>query len=153
MLAWLRAAATNVTRAYGRFPSPSPQVVVVPVTASATDAGEPVPFGHVIRDGGEAVEFFVNQRRLLAEFTADWSATHIFSHLLAPHIAGNEKWIAEGLASYYQNGLMARGGYFRPRDAWRKLLEGFARGRLSVPSLTLEDAMPVGHWDGIMKTY
>ena len=103
---------------------------MVPVAASATDASEPVPFGHVFRDVGEAVEFFVNQRRPFAEFTADWTATYEFSHLLAPHIAGNEQWIAEGLASYYQNVLTARGGNFRLRDALRKLLEGFARGRL-----------------------
>lgn len=153
LLEWLRAAATNVALTYGRFPNPAPQVVVVPTAKRHGDPGEPVPFGHVIRDGGEAVQFFVNQQRRLDALLADWTATHEFAHLLIPYIDGDEKWISEGLASYYQNVLMARAGTYTPEKAWRKIVEGFGRGENSVPHLSLENAMPVGSWDGIMKTY
>lgn len=153
LLTWLGSAASNVALAYGRFPNPSPQVVVVPSASRHGDDGEPVPFGHVIRDGGEAVQFFVNQQRELDAFLADWTATHEFAHLLLPYVDADEKWISEGLASYYQNVLMARAGAYTPGKAWRKILEGFGRGENSVPHLSLENAMPVGGWDGIMKTY
>ncbi len=153
LAAWLAAAAGNVNRVYGRFPHPAPQVLVVPVARGRVDRGEPVPFGHVIRDGGEAVQFYVNQRRALADFTADWTATHEFAHLLIPYVDADEKWLSEGLASYYQNVLMARGGAYTEQRAWRKLIEGFRRGERSVPHLSIEAAMPVGGWDGLMKTY
>ena len=153
LMAWIQSAASNVALAYGRFPNPTTQVIVVPVAKSSDDSREACPFGHVIRDGGEAVQFFVNQRRPHDDFIADWTATHEFSHLLIPYITSDEKWISEGLASYYQNLLMARAGAYSEEKAWRKIVEGFQRGEKSVPHLSLEDAMPVGSWDGIMKTY
>ena len=153
LLAWVEKAANDVALTYGRFPNPQPQVLVVPVANHMADDNEPVPFGHVIRDGGEAVQFYVNQRRDLDAFLADWTATHEFSHLLIPYVSSDEKWISEGLASYYQNVLMARSGRYNEEQAWRKIYQGFKRGVDSVPHLSLESAMPMGGWDGIMKTY
>ena len=153
LLAWIQSAANNVALTYGRFPNPSAQVIVIPVAKRQGDDGQPVPFGHVIRNGGEAVQYFVNQARPLEPFLADWTATHEFSHLMIPYISSDEKWISEGLASYYQNVLMARTGAYREEKAWRKIAEGFQRGEKSVPHLSLENAMPVGGWEGIMKTY
>ena len=150
---WLATAAHNVGLSYGRFPNPNPQIVVIPGAKHLRDSGEPVPFGHVIRNGGEAVQFFVNQMRPAEDFVADWTATHEFAHLMIPYVSATEKWISEGLASYYQNVLMARGGHYRADKAWRKIIEGFRRGENSVPHLSLENAMPLGGWDGIMKTY
>ena len=153
LLTWIQSAAANVALTYGRFPSASAQVVLIPVAKSAADTSQPVPFGHVIRDGGEAVQYFVNQAQPLDKFLADWTATHEFSHLMIPYISSDEKWISEGLASYYQNVLMARAGAYSEEKAWRKIVEGFQRGEKSVPHLSLENAMPVGGWEGIMKTY
>jgi hypothetical protein len=149
---WLAAAVGTATRAFGRLGANRVQVLVVPVPPTGDDA-EAVPFGHVIRDGGTAVQFFVDPSRPAAEFLADWTAPHEFSHLLLPYVGAEAKWIAEGLASYYQNVLMARAGTYDEARAWAKLVAGFGRGEHSVPALSLEDAMPVGGWDGIMKTY
>ena len=143
---WLEAAATNVSLAYGRFPNPSPQVIIVPV---GERGGEAVPFGRVIRDGGEAVQFFVDQTRPLEDFIGDWTATHEFSHLMLPYV--HQKWISEGFATYYQNVLMARGGAYSEQRAWQKLYEGFERGRKSAPRTSPNDArMSRG---GLMKIY
>ncbi len=134
LISWLRAAAGNVTQVYGRFPNPSPQVIVVPISSWGNSA---VPFGRVIRDGGEAVQFFVDPSRSLADYLGDWTATHEFSHLLLPYVEGRQKWISEGFASYYQNVLMARSGAYRETKAWQKLHEGFERARtepLSAPN-------------------
>lgn len=128
---WLRAAAANVTRVYGRFPNPSPQIIVVPVTSFGNSA---VPFGRVIRDGGEAVQFFVDPDRPLEDYLGDWTATHEFSHLLLPYVGSREKWISEGFASYYQNVLMARAGEYSETMAWQKLHDGFERARNERPA-------------------
>ena len=39
IIAWVRAAAGNVNQAYGRFPNPSPRIVVIP--SSVGRWGEP----------------------------------------------------------------------------------------------------------------
>jgi hypothetical protein len=145
--AWLAAAAGNVAQVYGRFPNPSPQVVVVPV--SEYSSGSAVPFGRVIRDGGEAVQLFVTPDRPVNDYLGDWTATHEFSHLLLPYV--DKKWISEGFASYYQNVLMARGGQYTPQRAWQKLYEGFQRGRSSRPNASPNEVSRGRA--GLMKIY
>lgn len=146
MLRWLSDAASNVSQAHGKFPMVSTQIVVVPVNDSAA---EPVPFGHVIRNGGEAVQFFVDTDWSLDSFLGDWTATHEFSHLLMPYV--RDRWVSEGFASYYQNVLMARGEVYTPAKAWRKLHEGYGRGRMSAPGMSPRSAsMRNG---GLMKMY
>ena len=80
---------------------------------------EAVPFARVMRDGGFTVQFFVNQQAPLAEYLADWTATHEFSHLLLPYVQRSDAWVSEGFASYYQNVLMARAGVLDERARGR----------------------------------
>lgn len=149
---WIRATATDVSLAYGRFPNPSPQVVIVPVGATADGSGA-VPFGRVIRDGGESVELFVDQRQPAAELFGDWTATHEFSHLMLPYVTRQHRWVSEGFAQYYQNVLLARSGAYDPLTAWQKLWEGFERGRLSRPELSPNTATERGNRSARMKIY
>ncbi len=145
---WLGSAAANVVTLYGRFPNPSPQVVVLPASRRSDS---PVPFGMVSRNGGESVLFYVDPSRDLPEFVADWTATHEFSHLLLPYV--RDKWISEGFATYLQNVLLARGGAYRADYAWRRLAEGFARGAASSPELSPRAASRGGGWGSTMKVY
>jgi hypothetical protein len=144
---WITAAAGNVTRVYGRLPNPSPQIVVVPVSAFSSRSA--VPFGRVIRDGGEAIQLFVAADRPVQDYLEDWTATHEFSHLLLPYV--DKKWISEGFASYYQNVLMARGGLYSAQHAWQKLHEGFQRGRQSEPGASPNEVSRGRA--GLMKIY
>jgi hypothetical protein len=147
---WLRTTATDVTLAYGRFPNPSPQVVVIPAVDSRRSA---VPYGRVIRDGGEAIELFVDLSRPLEVLLDDWTATHEFSHLMLPYLAREHRWVSEGFAQYYQNVLLARAGAYDPAEAWRELYEGFERGRLSRPELSPNAAAERGIRSARMKVY
>lgn len=148
---WVRATATDVSLAYGRFPNPSPQVVVVPVTSSRSSS--PVPFGRVIRDGGETVELFVRPDQPLENFLEDWTATHEFSHLMHPYLKSEHHWITEGFAQYYQNVLLARSGAYDTEDAWQKLYAGYERGRSSRPELSPNEAAAGNKRGGRMKVY
>ena len=60
---------------------------------------EPVPFGRVIRDGGETIELFVNPDQPMSSFYEDWTATHELSHMLLPYVARRDAWLSEGFAS------------------------------------------------------
>jgi hypothetical protein len=147
---WIRATATDVSLAYGRFPNPSPQVVVIPVSDGRRGA---VHSGRVIRDGGEAIELYIDERQPLDAFLRDWTATHEFSHLMLPYVESSHRWVSEGFAQYYQNVLMARSGAQDRRQAWQALYEGFERGRLSRPELSPNEAAAGTHREARMKIY
>ena len=122
---WVRESADSVSGVLGEFPQQEVQVLVVPIGPRS----EAVPWAHVIRGGGSAVEFFVDETRPLEEFRQDWVATHELSHLLLPLITRKDRWLSEGLASYYQNVLRARDGRLTEKQAWQRLNSGFERGR------------------------
>lgn len=121
---WIDQTLDPVISVYGYFPQPQPQVLVVPVGAR----DEAVVTAHVIRGGGLAVVFYIDETRPLQEFMDDWTATHEFSHMLVPYVSSRDRWLSEGLASYYQNVLRARDGRLSETQAWQKLYDGFKRG-------------------------
>jgi hypothetical protein len=124
ILDWLRVAAADVAGVGGEFPSPDLQVIVQTVRSRGRS---PVPFGYVIRDGGEAVRFYVDASRSIADYHEDWTATHEFAHLLLPYVRSREKWVSEGFASYYQNVLLARRGAYGETEVWARLTRSFER--------------------------
>ncbi len=150
---WVRETAENVNLAYGRFPNPSTSVVILPVGGGRSWSDSPVPFGRVVRDGGETIELFVNQSRPIDEFYDDWTATHEFSHLLLPYISSRHRWVSEGFASYYQNILLARADRYTEERAWQKLWDGFERGRQSRPEMSPNEAARGGIRAATMKIY
>jgi hypothetical protein len=154
VLAWLEAAARDVAGVSGKFPNPAPQVIVQPGPAVPWGGGRsPVPFGYVIRDGGEAVRFFVAAGRSLDDFLEDWTATHEFSHLLLPYVRSQEKWISEGFASYYQNVLLARRGVYTEREAWQRLHGSFLRAAQISDPPRLGDLDQRPFWEMRMLIY
>jgi hypothetical protein len=133
MSGWIHEAASAVSALYGRFPLQHPQVLVVPIGAQS----EAVPWAQVLRGGGTAAHFFIDQNRPLSEFRNDWTATHELSHMLLPYVGRGDAWLSEGFASYYQNVLRARAGMVSEQVAWQKLYAGFGRGRRDSGDKTL----------------
>jgi len=148
---WVQAAATDVSLAYGRYPNPSPQVLVIPVANGRS--GSPVTFGRVVRDGGETVELFVDPTQPMDSFYTDWTATHEFSHLMLPYLHSKYHWISEGFAQYYQNILLTRAGAYTDEEAWQKLYSGYERGRKSRPELSPNEAAAGNVRSARMKVY
>jgi hypothetical protein len=119
---WLAHVARAVLAAYGRLPLADVQVLMIPLPGR----GRAVLFGQSIRGQGNALELLVDPTRPAAEFADDWIAVHELSHLLHPYLGERGSWLAEGLATYYQNVLRGRAGLLRPTQAWDRLREGFA---------------------------
>jgi hypothetical protein len=124
MQQWIKEPAQAVAGVIGQFPQQQTQVLVIDVG----DRSSPVTWAHVVRGGGMAVEFFIDASRPLEDFRRDWTATHELSHLLLPYVSSQDRWLSEGLASYYQNILRARDRRLSETQAWEKLLGGFQRG-------------------------
>jgi hypothetical protein len=136
IVGWVESAARNVASLLGRFPVESLQVVVAP-----TPRGNgPVPWAYVSRGGGPGVHFFINPSHPAAELRRDWTATHEMSHLFLPYVAARDTWLAEGVPTYLQNLLMARGGVLEEREAWSRMIVGLQRAAKVAPGLTLAQA-------------
>ena len=145
---WIRESVLTVSSVLGYFPQPQPQVLIIPVGRR----NQSTPFGLVTRGGGLAVSLLVDENRPLKDFTSDWTATHEFSHMLFPYVSSRDRWLSEGLASYYQNILRARNGRLTESQAWQKLHEGFQRGENGTNGGTLAQATRDG-WQSTMRVY
>ncbi len=148
---WVREAAECIASVFGRFPQQQPQILVVAIGKR----GEPVPWAHIMRGGGIAAEFYVDETRPISDFRSDWTATHELSHMLLPFVSSRDRWLSEGLASYYQNVLRARDGRLTEEQAWQKLLSGFERGKRATRGGSLANATRSGraatmrvYWNG-----
>lgn len=133
---WIAEAAQAPLAVSGRFPL---RAARVEIRQRHGDAKSPVPWGQTARRGDTVrVLLYVRDDAGLGELRADWTAVHELSHLFHPFLGARGRWLAEGLASYYQNVLRARVGLIEPRDAWRELDAGFRRGRGAVEGVRLD---------------
>lgn len=125
LIGWLQRVGKAAVSAYGRLALRDVQVLVLPVGAQS----EAVVFGQSTRGQGNALTLFVDTAQSNAAFNHDWVAVHELSHLFHPYLGDRGAWLAEGLATYYQNVLRARAGLLTPEQAWEQLDDGFTRGR------------------------
>ncbi len=93
---WTRTTAELIALAYGRFPNPYARVLLLPVATRRSESA--VPFGRVVRDGGNTIELMVDPSRPRESFLDDWTATPEISHLMLPYIDRDGRWISEGVA-------------------------------------------------------
>ena len=133
---WFGRVARAVLGAYGRLPLVDVQVLMLPVGKRAR--GQAIVFGQSVRGQGNALQLLIDPSRPEAEFDDDWMAVHELSHLMHPYLGDRGSWLAEGLATYYQNVLRARGGLLTTAQGWDRLAEGFKRGAAARGEGTLE---------------
>jgi hypothetical protein len=124
--AWLAHVSRATLSAYGKLPLDDVQVLIVPDRDTNNEA---VGFGQSSRGQGHALTLFVDPDKSPGAFDRDWVAVHELSHLFHPYLDDEGSWLAEGLATYYQNVLRARAGLLTPAEAWEQIDYGFARGR------------------------
>lgn len=132
---WFGRVAHAVLGAYGRLPLPDVQVLMLPMGSR----GRAVVFGQSVRGQGNALHLLIDPSRPETEFDDDWMAVHELSHLMHPYLGDRGSWLAEGLATYYQNVLRARGGLLTTAQGWDRLAEGFKRGAAAPGDGTLEE--------------
>lgn len=122
---WMKHVSRAILSAYGQLPVPYVQVLIIPVS-HRSDA---VVFGEHTRGEGNSLHLLVNPDRPLSEFMRSWIPVHELSHLMHPYLGDRGSWLAEGLATYFQNVLRARAELITPQDAWDELHDGFERGQ------------------------
>lgn len=146
-LNWIKRTAAAVQSIYGAYPVNGTKVLVLPIGQRSG----PIPWGEVQRGGFPSVHFYIDETRSNSEFLSDWTGSHELSHVFLPKVAGGDRWMSEGIASYYQNIARARHGLLPSATAWRKITEGFARGRSAAGTTPLRKASKIMHvyWGGV----
>lgn len=92
-------------------------------------AVEPVPWASTDRGGDQQIRlqqlhFYVDPRFPMAQFLADWTAVHEFSHLALPLLDRADQWFAEGFASYMQVKIQHQQGFVAdPRSYYQQKLQ------------------------------
>jgi hypothetical protein len=137
---WIAEVARMPRSLSGRFPLRNAEVRIRQVGPTDRDHRDPgpVPWGQTLRRDGVAVLLYVRADATLDELRDDWTAVHELSHLFHPYLGAHGRWLAEGLASYYQNVLRARAGLLEEEEAWRRLDAGFRRGRAASSDTRLD---------------
>ena len=145
---WIQEAAEATKPQSGRDPL---RDAYVRIEETDRDDDSPVPWGQTRRRGEAGVLLYVRRDASYEELRADWTAVHELSHLFHPYLGDSGRWLAEGLASYYQNVSRARAGMLDAEEAWRRLDAGFRRGEAASTGARL-DAMGRGR-GGTMRVY
>lgn len=140
--AWLSQALHTVTSSLGAFPTSHVQVIVQPAP------GRGVYFGQVLRAGGASLQVWVGTESQPDDLHGDWVAVHELSHLYLPFVRSDERWLSEGIATYYQHVLRARMGTLAEEEVWRALIDGHRVGRSGPGRASLAEAARTMAQDG-----
>lgn len=135
---WLGECARAQLTAFGAFPLREATVRIRLVPRRGRDSS-PVPWGQTLREDGVSVLLYVRKDASIDELRGDWTAVHELAHLFHPYLGDRGRWLAEGLASYYQNVLRARAGLLDGDEAWRRLDAGFRRGEAAAAGARMDE--------------
>jgi hypothetical protein len=128
----LRGSAEAVSTMFGRFPVAEASVLAIPTPLSRSS-----PFGMVGRGSLPTVALLVGEGAAEERLARAWVPVHELSHLALPYVDREAAWLSEGVATYYQEVLRARGGLLTPERAWEHLDDGFRRGARDGTGRTL----------------
>ncbi len=121
LAAWIREDAACVAQLYGRFPVPRAAVFVVPMNGA-----DEVVFGRVLSLGGASIAVLAGTDFAAKDTHTDWVLVHEMVHLGFPTV--RERWLAEGLSTYYEPILRERAGWRSAQRVWRGFANEMRRG-------------------------
>lgn len=128
---WVHENAELIGAFAGAFPVDATLIVLIPIPGD----GGPV-FGRVQPSIAPTLLAFVGASSATSALEEDWILVHELLHLTFPPVSQRDRWIDEGIATYFEPVLRARGPDLRGRDVGR-IREGaaarLARARRSRP--------------------
>lgn len=133
LYAWIHRAGRAVTRLNGAFPVDTAQVILMPYP------GDNIGFGYATQGGGAGVRIQVGVDTSQKTLDADWVAVHELLHLGTPVMDAEDRWLSEGLSTYYEPLLRAKAGIITAHKAWELLHDGYLRGSSRGSERTLRE--------------
>jgi hypothetical protein len=140
---WAYEAGRASAQLHGVLPTPFVQVLVG--APPMTPTSKPVLFGIATRGGGAGVNIIMSTSPDEGALVGEWVAVHELAHHGLPYLKRGERWISEGMATYYQFMLRVRSGVLDDAIGWADLLQG-ARTAAAGPTTSYRWL----YWGGAM---
>lgn len=122
LAAWARRSAELIAAYYGgAMPVPG-----LEITLQAT-TGDHVGFGQ--HQDGRWIRIRYGRGCTETTFERDWVMVHEMLHATFPDLSDDHRWMQEGLSTYLEPIVRARGGVTDARDVWRRWTRSLHHGR------------------------
>lgn len=122
LVAWVGDAATMIAAYYGgTLPVPGLEVTLL------ASSGEHVGFGQ--HQDGRWIRVHYGRHCTPRTFARDWVMVHEMLHATFPDLPDGHRWMQEGLSTYLEPIVRARGGATTEAEVWRRWTANMAHGR------------------------
>ena len=122
---WVKASVQSIEAYYGSFPVPETRIRLYQTN------GDTVEFGESTYDDDLAqgeIEVYVGRDTTRQTLMSSWTLTHEMVHLTFPIVHKEDRWLAEGIATYVEPIARMRKGLVSRDAVWQELLEGLPQG-------------------------
>jgi hypothetical protein len=143
--AWLQTAVAGIARYYGTFPVARTLVIVIPGKHADTE-------GETLGGGGPSVAIRTGLGLTAARTRDDWVVVHELLHVTLPSLRRDHLWLSEGIATYVEPVIRARGGQVTAARFWADLVKGLPQGLPAPGDLGLDRTHTWGrtYWGGAL---
>lgn len=119
LLQWIERSEGIVAAYYGRFPTSSLRVQVVPQDGAGVRSG---------KTWAGFIRMQVGRDVTTAQLADDWVLVHEMSHLALPDVGDNQNWLSEGLAVYVEGVARAQAGNRSQQDVFAEQMRQMPKG-------------------------
>ncbi len=143
---WITRSAEIVASYYGRFPTTSLRVRIVPEDGDGVRGGQ--TFGY----NGGFIRVQVGREVTEGQLRNDWVLVHEMTHLALPDVGDDHQWLSEGLAVYIEGVARVQAGNRTQSDMWAEEIRSMPRGLPQPGDRGLDHTHTWGrtYWGGAM---
>lgn len=146
IMGWIRRSLGIVAAYYGRFPTDTLRIRVIPVGGDGVRTGK--TFGY----GGGFIRVDVGRDVTQPQLLNDWVLVHEMTHLALPDVGENHAWLSEGLAVYVEGIAREQAGNRSQEDVFAEEIGSMPRGLPQPGDRGLDHTHTWGrtYWGGAM---
>jgi hypothetical protein len=146
LLQWVKRSAGIVSAYYGRFPTPTLRIQVVPEDGGGVHGGK--TWGY----RGGFIRVQVGRDVTPAQLMDDWVLVHEMTHLALPDVGDDQSWFSEGLAVYVEGIAREQAGNRTQQDVFAEQMKQMPRGMPQAGDQGLDHTHTWGrtYWGGAM---
>ncbi|HZO22513.1 MAG TPA: hypothetical protein VFB37_08390 [Steroidobacteraceae bacterium] len=122
LMSWIGRSLQIVAAYYGRFPTDTLRIRVIPVAGTGVRNGK--TFGY----RGGSIRVDVGRDVTEPQLLNDWVLVHEMTHLALPDVGEDHAWLSEGLAVYVEGIAREQAGNRTQQDVFAEELRSMPRG-------------------------
>jgi hypothetical protein len=143
LLQWIERSEGIVAAYYGRFPTSTLRIQVVPQDGAGVRSG---------KTWAGFIRVQVGREVTTAQLMDDWVLVHEMSHLALPDVGDDQAWLSEGLAVYVEGIARVQAGNRSQQDVFAEQMREMPKGlpRAGEQGLDHTHTWARTYWGGAM---